>query len=139
MEGFARQDSPEGVASSLDIDAAHCLYLAHIINRPFGQCRSVGVIRSGSFGRGHQVGARKGGPVKHPVAGLAAREMFADDVASRSLGMELLAAGDGTAVVRMRITEQMVNGHAIAHGGYLFTLADTAFGCACNSYGPSTT
>jgi acyl-CoA thioesterase len=65
--------------------------------------------------------------------------MFADDVASRSLGMELLAAGDGTAVVRMRITEQMVNGHAIAHGGYLFTLADTAFGCACNSYGPSTT
>lgn len=74
----------------------------------------------------------------HPAAGLAARAMFADDVASRSLGMELLAAGDGTAVVRMRITEQMVNGHAIAHGGYVFTLADTAFGCACNSDGPVT-
>jgi acyl-CoA thioesterase len=80
------------------------------------------------------------GPVTHPAAGLtdAARALFAGDVASRSLGMELLAAGEGAAVVRMRITEQMVNGHAIAHGGYLFTLADTAFGCACNSHGPLT-
>jgi acyl-CoA thioesterase len=77
-------------------------------------------------------------PVTQPAAGVAAQAMFADDAASRSLGMELLAAGEGTAVVRMRITGQMVNGHAIAHGGYLFTLADTAFGCACNSYGPVT-
>ena len=65
-----------------------------------------------------------------------AQAMFADDVASQSLGMELAEAGEGTAVVRMRITDQMVNGHAIAHGGYLFMLADTAFACACNSYGP---
>ena len=64
--------------------------------------------------------------------------MFESDLASRSLGIELLEAADGRAVARMRVTEQMVNGHAIAHGGYLFLLADTAFACACNSYGPVT-
>ncbi|KAA9154710.1 hydroxyphenylacetyl-CoA thioesterase PaaI [Amycolatopsis acidicola] len=64
--------------------------------------------------------------------------MFDDDVASKALGIELLEAGDGRAVARMTITDQMVNGHAIAHGGYLFLLADTAFACACNSHGPVT-
>lgn len=64
-----------------------------------------------------------------------AQAMFADDVASQSLGMELVQAGEGTAVVRMRITGPMVNGYDIAHGGYLFMLADTAFGCACNTHG----
>jgi acyl-CoA thioesterase len=38
----------------------------------------------------------------------------------------------------MRVTGSMVNGHAIAHGGYVFLLADTAFACACNSRGPVT-
>ncbi|GLY67753.1 hydroxyphenylacetyl-CoA thioesterase PaaI [Amycolatopsis taiwanensis] len=64
--------------------------------------------------------------------------MFDDDIASQSLGIELLEAAQGRAVARMRITERMVNGHAIAHGGYLFLLADTAFACACNSHGPVT-
>jgi acyl-CoA thioesterase len=68
----------------------------------------------------------------------AAHEMFAVDEASRALGIELLEAGDGRAVARMRVTEAMVNGHAIAHGGYVFLLADTAFACACNSHGPVT-
>jgi acyl-CoA thioesterase len=68
----------------------------------------------------------------------AAQAMFADDVASKSLGIELAEAADGHAVARMTITGQMVNGHAIAHGGYLFLLADTAFACACNSHGPVT-
>jgi acyl-CoA thioesterase len=67
-----------------------------------------------------------------------AQAMFADDVASQSLGMELVRAGEGTAVVRMRITQQMVNGYDIAHGGYVFMLADTAFGCACNTHGTVT-
>jgi acyl-CoA thioesterase len=67
-----------------------------------------------------------------------AEVMFASDVASRSLGMELLGVGRGTAEVRMRVTRAMVNGHGIAHGGYLFMLADTAFGCACNSHGQVT-
>ncbi|MFD2493838.1 hydroxyphenylacetyl-CoA thioesterase PaaI [Amycolatopsis jiangsuensis] len=64
--------------------------------------------------------------------------MFEVDEASRALGIELAEAGDGRAVVTMTITESMVNGHAIAHGGYLFLLADTAFACACNSHGPVT-
>jgi acyl-CoA thioesterase len=68
----------------------------------------------------------------------AAHAMFDADVASRSLGIELVEAGDGRAVARMRITEQMVNGHDIAHGGFVFLLADTAFACACNSHGPVT-
>ncbi|MDX6428057.1 MAG: acyl-CoA thioesterase [Streptosporangiaceae bacterium] len=68
----------------------------------------------------------------------AAHAMFEADQASRSLGIELLGAGDGRAVARMRITETMVNGHDLAHGGLVFLLADTAFACACNSHGPVT-
>ncbi|HVV09831.1 hydroxyphenylacetyl-CoA thioesterase PaaI [Amycolatopsis sp.] len=64
--------------------------------------------------------------------------MFDDDVASKALGIELLEASGGRAAARMTITDQMVNGHGIAHGGYLFLLADTAFACACNSHGPVT-
>ncbi|MFH9012033.1 hydroxyphenylacetyl-CoA thioesterase PaaI [Streptomyces sp. NPDC017943] len=64
--------------------------------------------------------------------------MFAADRASRGLGIELLEQGAGTAVLRMTVTGSMVNGHGIAHGGYVFLLADTAFACACNSHGPVT-
>src|SRR6266545_921625 len=52
----------------------------------------------------------------------AAHEMFEADLASRALGIELLSAGGGRAVVRMRVTVSMVNGHAIAHGGYDVTV-----------------
>ncbi|QGK72105.1 hydroxyphenylacetyl-CoA thioesterase PaaI [Allosaccharopolyspora coralli] len=64
--------------------------------------------------------------------------MFDDDAASKALGIEMLSAVEGGAVARMVVTESMVNGHAIAHGGYLFLFADTAFACACNSHGPVT-
>ncbi|MBX7267463.1 hydroxyphenylacetyl-CoA thioesterase PaaI [Micromonospora sp. Llam7] len=64
--------------------------------------------------------------------------MFDADVASNRLGIELLSAADGNAVARMRITGSMVNGHRIAHGGFVFLLADTAFALACNSHGPAT-
>ncbi|MFB7333813.1 hydroxyphenylacetyl-CoA thioesterase PaaI [Streptomyces adustus] len=67
-----------------------------------------------------------------------AQEMFAADEASRGLGIELLEVGTGSAVLRMTVTPAMVNGHRIAHGGFLFLLADTAFACACNSHGPVT-
>ncbi|GAA2403708.1 hydroxyphenylacetyl-CoA thioesterase PaaI [Streptomyces glaucosporus] len=67
-----------------------------------------------------------------------AHAMFAADRASRGLGIELLHAGGGSAAARMTVTEAMVNGHGVAHGGYLFLLADTAFACACNSRGPVT-
>ncbi|KFG77279.1 phenylacetic acid degradation protein PaaI [Streptomyces mutabilis] len=64
--------------------------------------------------------------------------MFSADEASRRLGIELVEHGEGYAVLRMSVTAAMVNGHRIAHGGYLFLLADTAFACACNSHGPVT-
>ncbi|WP_328612343.1 hydroxyphenylacetyl-CoA thioesterase PaaI [Amycolatopsis sp. NBC_00345] len=64
--------------------------------------------------------------------------MFDTDEASRALGIELVEAADGRAVATMVVTESMVNGHDIAHGGYLFLLADTAFALACNTHGPVT-
>jgi len=67
-----------------------------------------------------------------------AQLMFAADAASLGLGIELLEADEGEAVLRMAVTPAMVNGHGLAHGGYLFLLADTAFACACNSHGPVT-
>lgn len=68
----------------------------------------------------------------------AAHTMFDTDEASRALGIELVEAADGRAVATMVVTESMVNGHDIAHGGYLFLLADTAFALACNTHGPVT-
>lgn len=68
----------------------------------------------------------------------AADRMFEADTASRALGIELIEAADGRAVTRMRVTAEMVNGHGIAHGGYVFLLADTTFALACNSHGPVT-
>jgi acyl-CoA thioesterase len=64
--------------------------------------------------------------------------MFDRDTASASLGIELVDAGNGQATLRMTVTGDMVNGHAMTHGGYVFMLADTAFACACNSQGPVT-
>ncbi|MCX5536271.1 hydroxyphenylacetyl-CoA thioesterase PaaI [Streptomyces sp. NBC_00006] len=67
-----------------------------------------------------------------------AERMFAADLASQLLGIELLEHGTGHATLRMKVTASMVNGHGIAHGGYMFLFADTAFACACNSEGPVT-
>ena len=64
--------------------------------------------------------------------------MFAADQASRALGIEVQELDAGRAVLRMTVTDRMTNGHGMAHGGYVFLLADTAFACACNSHGPVT-
>jgi len=68
----------------------------------------------------------------------SAEVMLSSDEASRSLGIELLDVGPGRARMRMRVTETMVNGHGIAHGGLVFALADSAFAVACNSHGTVT-
>ncbi len=68
----------------------------------------------------------------------AVLRMLQDDIAARVLGISLVVVGKGSATLTMTVTETMVNGHNIAHGGYLFTLADTAFAAACNSHGPVT-
>ncbi|MFN2517436.1 MAG: hydroxyphenylacetyl-CoA thioesterase PaaI [Jatrophihabitantaceae bacterium] len=64
--------------------------------------------------------------------------MLAADAASRALGIEVTDTADGTATARMRVRDDMVNGHGIAHGAFVFAVADTAFACACNSHGPVT-
>jgi acyl-CoA thioesterase len=64
--------------------------------------------------------------------------MMASDAASRMLGIELLDYGPGWARTQLTVRDDMVNGHDICHGAVIFALADTAFACACNSWGPVT-
>ncbi|MEM8854627.1 MAG: hydroxyphenylacetyl-CoA thioesterase PaaI [Pseudomonadota bacterium] len=64
--------------------------------------------------------------------------MWADDNASRALGMALEDVAPGRARLTMTVREDMTNGHGIAHGGFIFTLADSAFAFACNSSGQRT-
>jgi len=60
--------------------------------------------------------------------------MWADDRASRALGMQITDVGPGRATLTMTVTETMTNGHGMCHGGFVFTLADSAFAFACNAY-----
>jgi acyl-CoA thioesterase len=64
--------------------------------------------------------------------------MLEGDAASRALGIEVHAVTAGAATATMRIRADMVNGHGITHGAFVFAVADTAFACACNSHGPLT-
>lgn len=68
----------------------------------------------------------------------SAEAMWAGDRASQALGMRIVEVGPGRAVLEMPVREDMVNGHAIGHGGLTFSLADSAFAFACNSYNRST-
>jgi len=60
--------------------------------------------------------------------------MYTHDRASRALGMQLGKVGPGHAELSMTVRAEMLNGHDICHGGFIFTLADSAFAYACNSY-----
>ena len=68
------------------------------------------------------------------VAQACADAMRQGDHASRMLGMELLAVGPGSASMCMTVRQDMLNGHAICHGGLIATLADSTFAFACNAY-----
>jgi acyl-CoA thioesterase len=68
------------------------------------------------------------------IARRSAAAMWARDDASKWLGASLDAVGPGTARLSMTVEEHHTNGHDICHGGYIFTLADSAFAFACNSY-----
>jgi acyl-CoA thioesterase len=63
-----------------------------------------------------------------------AAAMWQEDDASKGLGMEILAIGPGHATLTMTVKPSMVNGQRIAHGGFIFTLADSAFAFACNTH-----
>ena len=60
--------------------------------------------------------------------------MLRNDLATQSLGMEVVEVGPGHAVVTMTVRQDMLNAHATCHGGLISTLADSAFAFACNSY-----
>lgn len=64
----------------------------------------------------------------------SAAVMFASDRASAGLGMTLVSVAPGRATMTMRVLPEMLNGHGICHGGFIFTLADSTFAFACNSY-----
>ncbi len=68
------------------------------------------------------------------LARACAEAMWADDLASRGLGMEIVSVAPGQATLAMTVTERMVNGHGLCHGGLIFTLADSAFAFACNTH-----
>ena len=71
------------------------------------------------------------------LAERSAAAMWADDAASQALGMTLDEVRPGYARLSMTVRSDMVNGHAICHGGFVFALADSAFAFACNSYNRS--
>ncbi|AWB93735.1 hydroxyphenylacetyl-CoA thioesterase PaaI [Aeromicrobium chenweiae] len=72
------------------------------------------------------------------TARTSAETMWAGDAASRSLGMEIVQVGPGTAQVSMVVRPDMINGWEVCHGGFIASLADSAFALACNSHGQVT-
>ncbi len=68
----------------------------------------------------------------------SAAAMWANDRASKWLGMSLDAIAPGSATMSFVVQDHHLNGHSICHGGFIFTLADSAFAFACNSYNENT-
>ena len=68
------------------------------------------------------------------LARACAEAMWKQDDASKGLGMELVEIRSGQATLKMTVKPYMVNGQRIAHGGFIFTLADSAFAFACNTH-----
>jgi acyl-CoA thioesterase len=73
-------------------------------------------------------------PTPQETADLVREAMFAGDRASRALGMQVLEVTPGGALLSMVVRDDMLNGHALCHGGLIATLADSAFAFGCNSY-----
>ncbi len=72
------------------------------------------------------------------LASATASAMWARDRTAQALGMRIVAIDAGRATLAMTVRSDMVNGHHMCHGGMIFTLADTAFAYACNSYNLNT-
>lgn len=72
------------------------------------------------------------------MARRGAERMYARDRASQRLGIRVQDVSPGRAVARLRVGPDLLNGHDLCHGGYVFLLADTAFAFACNTYGEVT-
>jgi len=68
------------------------------------------------------------------IAEACVKALWRDDTTSQSLGMQIESVAPGKVEMSMTVKENMVNGHRTCHGGFLFTLADSAFAFACNTY-----
>ena len=68
------------------------------------------------------------------LARACAEAMWREDDASKGLGMEIVEIGPGQATLAMTVKPDMVNGQRVAHGGFIFALADSAFAFACNTH-----
>jgi acyl-CoA thioesterase len=68
------------------------------------------------------------------IARACAEAMWKEDDASKGLGIKIVAIGPGLATLAMTVQPHMVNGQRIAHGGFIFALADSAFAFACNTH-----
>ena len=72
------------------------------------------------------------------LADATAEAMFSRDNAAQALGIKIVRVQPGASLLTMTVRSDMVNGHHICHGGMIFSLADTAFAYACNSYNKNT-
>ena len=72
------------------------------------------------------------------LADAVTQAMWSRDRATQGLGMQIQSVKPGYALIRMVVRGDMVNGHHICHGGFIFTLADSAFAFSCNSYNQNT-
>lgn len=72
------------------------------------------------------------------LAEACAEAMWSDDLTSQRLGMRIERIAPGEATLSMEIADSMLNGHGLAHGGFIFALADSAFAFACNGYNQRT-
>lgn len=72
------------------------------------------------------------------LAEATAEAMWSRDRAAQALGMKIVRVQPGASLLTMLVRGDMVNGHHICHGGMIFSLADTAFAYACNSYNKNT-
>lgn len=77
-------------------------------------------------------------PDAQKLAQDCAESMYSRDLASQNLGMKITQVSPGKATLTMPVTKTMIQGHGACHGGYLFTLADSAFAFACNTYNKAT-
>jgi acyl-CoA thioesterase len=77
-------------------------------------------------------------PQAQQLAEAVAKALFANDKTSQALGIRVVEIRPGFAKLAMLVRGDMVNGHRICHGGMVFTLADSSFAFACNSYNEST-
>jgi acyl-CoA thioesterase len=72
------------------------------------------------------------------LAQATAHHMYAQDKATQGLGITLVDIQSGCARMQMAVRSDMLNGHGMCHGGFIFTLADSSFAFACNSYNVQT-